>query len=186
MTVRVKYLHLFKFYAAYTLCKRVVCIRLKCYLFDLKLTNECNLNMTPRSWRYVACLLMTSQINKQLECFPKSLHVSFDIQNNPNQANNIQYSAIPPVWQYHGAAMDNVIIICVDAHRDTTLTIRERFYMSGTFSHHPSVGHTLIKVLTPPHVAPPDASLPGADTGFSVGGGANIQICWIFPKTAWN
>ena len=31
---------------------------------------------------------------------------------------------------------------------------------------------------------------PGADTGFSVGGGANppgganIQICWIFPRTA--
>ena len=56
--------------------------------------------------------------------------------------------------------------------------------------HHPSLGHTLIKVLTPSHVAPPDTSLQGADTGFSVGGGvnlrggANIQICWIFPKTA--
>ena len=31
--VKVKYLHPFKFYATRTLCKRVVCIRLKCYLF---------------------------------------------------------------------------------------------------------------------------------------------------------
>ena len=31
--VKVKYLHLFKFNVAHTLCKRVVCIRLKCYLF---------------------------------------------------------------------------------------------------------------------------------------------------------
>ena len=30
--VKVKYLHPFKFYIAHTLCKRVVCIRLKCYL----------------------------------------------------------------------------------------------------------------------------------------------------------
>ena len=30
--VKVKYLHPFKFYVAHTLCKRVVCIRLKCYL----------------------------------------------------------------------------------------------------------------------------------------------------------
>ena len=28
--VKVKYLHLFKFDVAHTLCKRVVCIRLKC------------------------------------------------------------------------------------------------------------------------------------------------------------
>ena len=34
--VKVKYLHPFKFYVAHTLCKRVVCIRLKCYLlFDV-------------------------------------------------------------------------------------------------------------------------------------------------------
>ena len=32
--VKVKYLHPFKFYVAHTLCKRVVCIRLKCYLFQ--------------------------------------------------------------------------------------------------------------------------------------------------------
>ena len=31
--VKVKYLHPFKFYVAHALCKRVVCIRLKCYLF---------------------------------------------------------------------------------------------------------------------------------------------------------
>ena len=31
--VKVKYLHPFKFYVARALCKRVVCIRLKCYLF---------------------------------------------------------------------------------------------------------------------------------------------------------
>ena len=30
---KVKYLHLFKFYVTHTLCKQVVCIRLKCYLF---------------------------------------------------------------------------------------------------------------------------------------------------------
>ena len=30
--VKVKYLHPFKFYVAHTLCKRLVCIRLKCYL----------------------------------------------------------------------------------------------------------------------------------------------------------
>ena len=30
--VKVKYLHPFKFYVAHTLCKRVVCIQLKCYL----------------------------------------------------------------------------------------------------------------------------------------------------------
>ena len=30
--VKVKYLHAFKFYVARTLCKWVVCIRLKCYL----------------------------------------------------------------------------------------------------------------------------------------------------------
>ena len=29
--VKVKYLHPFKFYVAHALCKRVVCIRLKCY-----------------------------------------------------------------------------------------------------------------------------------------------------------
>ena len=32
---KVKYLHPFKFYVAHTLCKQVVCIRLKCYLFCL-------------------------------------------------------------------------------------------------------------------------------------------------------
>ena len=32
--VKVKYLHPFKFYVAHALCKRVVCIRLKCYLFS--------------------------------------------------------------------------------------------------------------------------------------------------------
>ena len=31
--VKVKYLHPFKFYVSHTLCKRVVFIRLKCYLF---------------------------------------------------------------------------------------------------------------------------------------------------------
>ena len=31
--VKVKYLHPFKFYVAHALCKRVVYIRLKCYLF---------------------------------------------------------------------------------------------------------------------------------------------------------
>ena len=31
--VKVKYLHPFKFYVAHTFCKRVVCIRLKYYLF---------------------------------------------------------------------------------------------------------------------------------------------------------
>ena len=31
--VKVRYLHPFKFYVAHALCKRVVCIRLKCYLF---------------------------------------------------------------------------------------------------------------------------------------------------------
>ena len=30
--VKVKYLHPFKFYEAHAFCKRVVCIRLKCYL----------------------------------------------------------------------------------------------------------------------------------------------------------
>ena len=30
--VKVKYLHPFRFYVAHTFCKRVVCIRLKCYL----------------------------------------------------------------------------------------------------------------------------------------------------------
>ena len=30
---KVKYLHPFKFYVAHTFCKRMVCIRLKCYLF---------------------------------------------------------------------------------------------------------------------------------------------------------
>ena len=33
--VKVKYLHPFKFYVAHALCKRVVCIRLKCYLFEI-------------------------------------------------------------------------------------------------------------------------------------------------------
>ena len=33
--VKVKYLHPFKFYVAHALCKRVVCIRLKCYLFPI-------------------------------------------------------------------------------------------------------------------------------------------------------
>ena len=32
--VKVKYLHPFKFYVAHALCKRMVCIRLKCYLLD--------------------------------------------------------------------------------------------------------------------------------------------------------
>ena len=36
--VKVKYLHPFKFYVAHTLCKRVVCIRLKCCLFAFVLT----------------------------------------------------------------------------------------------------------------------------------------------------
>ena len=31
--VKAKYLHLCKFYVAHTLCKQVVFIRLKCYLF---------------------------------------------------------------------------------------------------------------------------------------------------------
>ena len=31
--VKVKYLHPFKFYVSHALCKRVVCIQLKCYLF---------------------------------------------------------------------------------------------------------------------------------------------------------
>ena len=35
--VNVKYLHPSKFYVARTLCKRVVCIRLKCYLFTMNL-----------------------------------------------------------------------------------------------------------------------------------------------------
>ena len=35
--VKVKYLHPFKFYVAHALCKRVVCIRLKCYLLFLQL-----------------------------------------------------------------------------------------------------------------------------------------------------
>ena len=33
--VKVKYLHPFKFYVAHTLCKQVVCIRLKCYLLSI-------------------------------------------------------------------------------------------------------------------------------------------------------
>ena len=33
---KVKYLHPFKFYVAHALCKRVVCIRLKCYLLFKK------------------------------------------------------------------------------------------------------------------------------------------------------
>ena len=33
--VKVKYLHPFKFHVARALCKRVVCIRLKCYLLKL-------------------------------------------------------------------------------------------------------------------------------------------------------
>ena len=36
--VKVKYLHLFKFYVAHTLCKRVVCIRLKRYLCYIDVT----------------------------------------------------------------------------------------------------------------------------------------------------
>ena len=42
--VKVKYLHPFKFYVTHALCKRVVCIRLKCYLLGLKFTcrNACN------------------------------------------------------------------------------------------------------------------------------------------------
>ena len=31
--VKVKYVHPIKFYVAHALCKRVVCIRLKCFLF---------------------------------------------------------------------------------------------------------------------------------------------------------
>ena len=34
--VKVKYLHPFKFYIARTLCNRVVCIQLKCYLLILR------------------------------------------------------------------------------------------------------------------------------------------------------
>ena len=35
--VKVKYIHSFKFYVAHALCKRVVCIRLKCYLYEIYL-----------------------------------------------------------------------------------------------------------------------------------------------------
>ena len=38
--VKIKYLHSFKFYVVRTLCKRVVCIRLKCYLFVYKIQNN--------------------------------------------------------------------------------------------------------------------------------------------------
>ena len=41
--VKVKYLHPFKFYVAHTLCKRVVCIRLKCYLFFIIIVNMINI-----------------------------------------------------------------------------------------------------------------------------------------------
>ena len=39
---QVKYLHPFKFYVAHTLCKRVVCIRLKCYLLIVKNSGQFN------------------------------------------------------------------------------------------------------------------------------------------------
>ena len=39
--VKVKYLHPLKFCVAHALCKRVVCIRLKCYLCTNKFSIEC-------------------------------------------------------------------------------------------------------------------------------------------------
>ena len=43
--VKVRYLHPFKFYVVCTLCKWVVCIRLKCYLFIYVLWDDISLNM---------------------------------------------------------------------------------------------------------------------------------------------
>ena len=42
--VKVKYLHPFKYYVAHTLCKWVVCIRLKCYLL-LTVTRFCLISL---------------------------------------------------------------------------------------------------------------------------------------------
>ena len=41
--VKVKYLHPFKFYVAHVLNKRVVCIRLKCYLFQRAFCARCGI-----------------------------------------------------------------------------------------------------------------------------------------------
>ena len=38
--VKENYLHLFKLYVAHTLCKQVVCIQLKCYLFVFLLKHK--------------------------------------------------------------------------------------------------------------------------------------------------
>ena len=59
--VKVKYLHPFKFYVAHTLCKRVVCIRLKYYLFFYKfiMTYVAHLSLD-----FVANHLVVSNIKK--------------------------------------------------------------------------------------------------------------------------
>ena len=44
--VKVKYLHPFKFYVVSTLCKRVVCIRLKGYLFVQVMTQRNNRHLS--------------------------------------------------------------------------------------------------------------------------------------------
>ena len=56
--VKVKYLHPFKFYVAHTLCKRVVCIRLKCYLLHLKLIDAPSKNTLGKLF----CILHLCQI----------------------------------------------------------------------------------------------------------------------------
>ena len=49
---KVKYLHPFKFYVAHALCKRVVCIRLKCYLLLDKLEMQHQSNSCEKMfWR---------------------------------------------------------------------------------------------------------------------------------------
>ena len=54
--VKVKYLHPFRFYVAHTLCKRVVCIRLKCYLFSLVFTIGQHLTGAKRVYFNVAII----------------------------------------------------------------------------------------------------------------------------------
>ena len=72
--IKVKYLHPFKFYGAHTLCKRVVCIRLKCYLLNKVMPILAS-----------EALLRENKINPVKNATPSGNRFSFKLSGNSNQ-----------------------------------------------------------------------------------------------------
>ena len=71
--VKVKYLHSFKFYLTRTLCKRVVSIRLKCYLFVNALMLGFLAGYRPPSYQLYPFLNLHVPQGQRLPCMVKSL-----------------------------------------------------------------------------------------------------------------